>query len=188
MNHKVHILDEMLKAAADATKPTAGQFVILRDGIEAALRLLTEELKKMKVENKLPWQAGYNTAIENILDILPMSKPDPLVMYIMRHFDDAIADEASLRNRASCAVADYKEHLKRNPAKDVPSGPVVEDFVQFEKKIAESREQDATAACPDLLLVDNSAAHKLHNECVVRAYNRGKFEGYAERSSETFGR
>ena len=41
--------------------------------------------------------------------------PDPLVMYIMRHFEDAIADEASLRNRASCAVADYKEHLKRNP-------------------------------------------------------------------------
>ena len=32
---QVHILDEMLKAATDATNPTTGQSVILRDGIEA---------------------------------------------------------------------------------------------------------------------------------------------------------
>ena len=114
--------------------------------------------------------------------------PDPLVMYIMRHFEDASTDTQLIRNCAEAAAHDYEEHLKRNPAKDTPSGPVVQDYAEFEKEIAESREQDATAACPDLLLVDNSAAHKLHNECVVRAYNRGKFEGYAERSSETFGR
>lgn len=39
---------------------------------------------------------------------------DPLFMYIMRHFDDIGMDPYTLRNRAEAAIADYKEHVKRN--------------------------------------------------------------------------
>jgi hypothetical protein len=44
---------------------------------------------------------------------------DPLVMYIMRHFDDVEHDERTRRNRAKAAIADYKEHMKRNPPRDI---------------------------------------------------------------------
>lgn len=35
--------------------------------------------------------------------------PDPLVMYIMRHFDDVVSDPRTLRCRAEAAVKDYMQ-------------------------------------------------------------------------------
>lgn len=42
---------------------------------------------------------------------------EPLVMYIMRHFDDAEQDPRTLLCRAQAAVADYREHERRNTMK-----------------------------------------------------------------------
>jgi len=36
-------------------------------------------------------------------------EPDPLVMYIMRHFEDVVSDRQSLLNRAKAAVEDYQQ-------------------------------------------------------------------------------
>lgn len=47
--------------------------------------------------------------------LLPEVDTNPLVMYIMRHFDDVEQDERSRRSRAEAAIKDYEEHLTRNP-------------------------------------------------------------------------
>lgn len=52
---------------------------------------------------------------------------DPLVMYIMRHFEGGEPDKRALRNRAEAAVDDYREHTKRNPSNETSSG--IEDLL-----------------------------------------------------------
>lgn len=60
----------------------------------------------------------------SISDELPV---DPLVMYIMRHFEGGEPDKRALRNRAEAAVDDYREHTKRNPSNETSSG--IEDLL-----------------------------------------------------------
>ncbi len=40
--------------------------------------------------------------------------PSPLVIYIMRHFEDIEDDNQTLRNRAEAAAKDFEEHVRRN--------------------------------------------------------------------------
>ena len=169
-----------------------------------APRFFDTPFGRFEVDNRVPpgeirlhnWNGP--TLMRNIKIEPEVPEPDPLVMYIMRHFDDAIADEASLRNRASCAVADYEEHLKRNPAVK-EKGPVIQDFKKFEQEIQERRDTEAREECKDLLFpTPQGIPVVLANDCVtvqadvnnriIQAYNHGKDAGYAERSSETFGR
>ena len=122
---KVRAPEGMLRAVANIWEVSSHAVEMSRATpiLESALMWLASEIEKLfRYPQTLPWQAGYNTALEDVLKLFKAPKEDdPLVMYIMRHFDDVIADEASLRNRALVSVADYKEHVKRN-------GPKVENF------------------------------------------------------------
>lgn len=59
--------EEMLRAAAEAWETTPHSIQgRCADILEAALQWLDIELEKMKVENRLPWQAGHNEALEKV--------------------------------------------------------------------------------------------------------------------------
>ncbi len=147
---KVVVSEAMLAASLDALRirwqyrlgwePDMNTVEANRCSLGAALDWLKDKIEGMRVENNTHWQAGRNHTIDEILKLfLAPKEDDPLVMYIMRHFDDIIADQASLRNRALVAVADYKEHVKRN-------GPKVENFDIFQDEFRKGSKADKPLA------------------------------------------
>jgi hypothetical protein len=76
----------------------------------------------------------------------------PLVMYVMRHFDDVEHDPQALRNRAEAALADFIEHLRRNAPVTFPevsreawaAAMVIDDVIErFFKDCGISRKEGA---------------------------------------------
>lgn len=130
---QINIPDGMLRAveADHEYKFTPTRVIRI---LQAALRWQNWKLKSLKVLNITPWQAGRNTVINEILQmyLIPETEVDPLVMHIMRHFDDCVADEQERRNRAEAAIGDYQESVKRNaPELDMPTCEEC-DYIQKE--------------------------------------------------------
>lgn len=123
---KIVIPDGMLQAATIRGEQYDGvcdKSVSIR--LEATLLWLSEhpivptpeQMESMAQSLNSPWGIYYIPFIaewQRRMFLAPEPSIDPLVMYIMRHFDDGDTDPRTLRNRADAAVTDYKEHVKRN--------------------------------------------------------------------------
>ena len=123
---KIIIPEGMLKAAqynAERQRYFGNPVVY----VEPALRWLSEnpivpnleEVSEMYKINRFhgidkPLQVYGDIAVEwqRRMFLAPNPPPDPLVMYIMRHFDDLNMDPVTLRLRAESAVADWKHVVK----------------------------------------------------------------------------
>jgi hypothetical protein len=113
----------------------------LESVIQASLRWMVEDWEKSPNAKRMP-EPWYTDSLKkwekfasqwqkrediNFVDMLIFfgnilnerfvkseTEVDPLVMHIMRHFDDTTMDKLTLRNRAESTVSDYKEYVKRN--------------------------------------------------------------------------
>ena len=125
---KIIVPEGMLKAAVAAVKiPISGEIVRNQphDILEAALRWLSEN-PIVPTTEQIMSEANRTREFEAIMYAqwigwwqshmfdAPEPELDPMVMYIMRHFDDVEHDPHTRHNRAQAAVDDYREHLKRN--------------------------------------------------------------------------
>lgn len=130
-SEKYVVPEGMLKAACDKTlfadyereakhlrwSPGLVEAILL-----AAIRWLAENPPKPTMPQCVEmWREvdnhGDQYAQEWVRRMFLAPELDPLVMYIMRHFDDVASDPVALRNRADAAVSDYQKHVKRNTRK-----------------------------------------------------------------------
>lgn len=107
---------------------------VARVTLEAALLWLSEhpivptpdQMESMAQSLNSPWSICYIPFIaewQRRMFLAPEPSIDPLVMYIMRHFEDGEPDRQTLRNRAEAAVADYNHHVW-------PESPKIEELPQ----------------------------------------------------------
>ena len=125
---KIVVPEGMLEAALDGVEELAGVGVFgmvgIRTALEAALCWLAENpvvpghIQTIGLCQVYESRSGdYCQSIRDVatewqrrMFLAPDLPPDPLVMYVMRHFEDVVGDKLALRNRAEAAVADYQAH------------------------------------------------------------------------------
>lgn len=84
-------------------------------GVEQRDKLVADYHKDQSLWERTHYTAWVVGEWQRRMFLAPLPAPiDPLVMYIMRHFDDVENDPQARRNRAEAAVFDYRKYLERS--------------------------------------------------------------------------
>lgn len=129
---KYVVPDGMRIAAGGNTGGVDPEGYILYLGLQGAIKWLSENPQMPTIKqleemwNQIPESTANYPYWQKVREVMaewqrrmflapepPKSFPDPLVMHIMRHFEDVEHDERTRRHRAECAIADYAYDVKQ---------------------------------------------------------------------------